>query len=193
MLRAGTEGLATVPRIKSAGPGRPRRRSPTKGLDGTPEQPSGEGSQEGLRPVSLGGNLLEEGPDAPFSGSPSKRPEGGLDPSVFPGGEGLSSEEAQDLAVRRALIRDEALMAMIIEGVMEMHEEEGLALTPRELGRHSARIYADLIRAYALPEERIVGVRALLYQLHASLSRDSSGLISPPTPPTTPPPDPETA
>jgi transcriptional regulator with XRE-family HTH domain len=175
MLRAGTEGLTTLPRIKSAGPGRPRRRVAAKagdplGSEGRPVMPS----------------LLSESSSNGLVTPPSSAPE----PSPDEGS--LSPEESQDLAIRRAFVRDETLLAMLIEGIVSMHEEEGLTLTPRELGRHTARIYADLVRAYALPEERIVGVRALLYQLRASLAPGSSGLISPPPPLPSPSTEPET-
>jgi transcriptional regulator with XRE-family HTH domain len=174
MLRAGTEGLTTLPRIKSAGPGRPRRRVTAK-----------SGDILGSEGVSVTPTLLSES----SSGSLSSRP---ISPPAPLAGDGpLSAEELQDLAIRRAFVRDETLLAMIIEGIVSMHEEEGLRLTPRELGRHTARIYADLVRAYALSEERIVGVRALLYQLRASLAPGSSGLISPPPPLPTPSTEPE--
>lgn len=66
---------------------------------------------------------------------------------------------------------DEELHALVVDGILQVYKEEGARLPPRDLGRLAARLHADLVAAYDTPEERRVGLKALLQQLRRQLQK----------------------
>ncbi len=68
-----------------------------------------------------------------------------------------------------AVAIDEDLMAKIVDGISRTYKDEGARIAPSDLGRLAARIHTDLAIAYDDPDERKVGLKAILAQLQREL------------------------
>lgn len=64
---------------------------------------------------------------------------------------------------------DEALMARIAEGIEAVYKAENARIYALQLVNAAARMYGDLVAAYASPEERLVGLKGMLQQLRREL------------------------
>ncbi len=67
---------------------------------------------------------------------------------------------------------DESLLVRIHEVVHATAAEEGVALSPQKHARIIAGLYCDLVRVFDTPEERRLGLRALLPQLRRDIMAD---------------------
>lgn len=63
----------------------------------------------------------------------------------------------------------EDLLGRIVEGITMVYREEGGRLAPRNLGQMAARLYSDLVAAYDVPEERVIGLKGELAKLRRDL------------------------
>jgi hypothetical protein len=64
---------------------------------------------------------------------------------------------------------DDELMAKIVDGISKVYKECGARIAPADLGRLAARTYSDLAAAYDDPDDRKVGLKAILAQLQREL------------------------
>ena len=78
-------------------------------------------------------------------------------------------EPANKAALGMAENLTEDLLGRIVEGITMVYREEGGRLAPRNLGQMAARLYSDLVAAYDVPEERVIGLKGELAKLRREL------------------------
>lgn len=66
---------------------------------------------------------------------------------------------------------DEELHARIVDGISRLYKDEGVGLSPMDLGRLAARIHADLVNALTDPDERRIGLKLALESLRRDLRK----------------------
>lgn len=87
-------------------------------------------------------------------------------------------EGRTDGAATGSDVRDEDLMALLVDGIMAVYKEESVGLPPRDLGRLAERMRADLVEAYDDPDERRIAVKGMLAQLRRDLREAPIGAES---------------
>ncbi len=66
---------------------------------------------------------------------------------------------------------DEELLGSLAGGIAAVHGEAAVEISPTQCGRMAARLLNQLMAAYDDPAERRIGVKVLLQQLRADLSK----------------------
>ena len=74
-------------------------------------------------------------------------------------------------AMKIRLELDEELNACIVDGISGLYKDEGVDLPAMDLGRLTARLYADLTNAIEDPAERRIGLKLGLEQLRRDLRK----------------------
>lgn len=80
--------------------------------------------------------------------------------------------------LKRLLELDEELNARIVDGISRLYKDEGAGLSPMDLGRLAARVYADLVNGIEDPSERLIGLKVALEQLRRDLRKPADDTTS---------------
>lgn len=127
------------------------------------------GSLPGLDKASLMAQQLNVTVDWLATGRGPMRPDAVIE---TPEGERIAVE------AKASAPMDEELMARLVDGIMAEYKAANVGLPPRDLGRMAARMHADLVDLYDDPDERIIGLKALLRQLGRDLRAAPTGAQS---------------
>jgi transcriptional regulator with XRE-family HTH domain len=81
-------------------------------------------------------------------------------------------------ALKRFFELDEELNARVVDGISRLYKDEGAGLSPMDLGRLAARVYADLVNGIDDPRERLIGLKVALEQLRRELRKPADDTSS---------------
>lgn len=80
--------------------------------------------------------------------------------------------------VKQLVELDEELNARVVDGISRLYKDEGAGLSPMDLGRLAARVYADLVNGIDDPRERLIGLKVALEQLRRELRKPADDTSS---------------